>query len=465
MKKIILLFNMILAAVMCSCIDDGFTTSPGDQPVFGTDTLSMGTVITGDGSVTRRLTLRNPNGKGVVISDLRLTGRDASMFRINVDGFAGQTFAGVEIRGNDSIYILVDCTLPPNGVTGGPARYEAALTMVANGVTTSLPIVALGQDVTRLEGALVTADTRFTADRPYRVMDSLVVAPGATLTLDPGAQLMFHDGAYMRVYGTLVGEGTPSRRVDMRGDRTSDVITGIPFDLMSRQWQGVAFMPGSHARLSHTDVRNTWVGVVSDGAALELVNCRLRNSAGSVLTAYDGSIDATGCEMAEAGGAAVHLEGGDHRMVHCTLANYYLFSAIQGPLLSLAHLDEASDNGSGQPYTRLLMANSVLYGLCADIAPGNLDGTAVRLDHCLLKSAGSDDDNFTSCVWDADPLFNTVRNDYIFDYRVREDSPAIGAGAPGYVAGAALTDMHGVSRSAGAPVAGAYATVGDFTQK
>ena len=75
--------------------------------------------------------------------------------------------------------------------------------------------------------------------------------------------------------------------------------------------------------------------------------------------------------------------------------------------------------------------------------------------HCLLKSKGSDDDNFISCIWDEDPLYYTVRSEYLFDYRLRDESPAIGAADPALTSPRAALDSYGLTRGS-RPDIGAY---------
>lgn len=289
------------------------------------------------------------------------------------------------------------------------------------------------------------------------------MAEGATLTVAPGTVLCFHDKASLIVRGTLVCEGTAEGPIVMTGDRTGNVVGDISFDIMSRQWSGVYFAPTSTGnRLTGTDIRNTWYGVaiegegVADAPALTMLNCRLHNSAGLVLEAVHTSIEATGCEFAEGGGGLVYLHGGRHRFNHCTFSNNYLFTAIGGPAIGFGHLsaDEETgfDDGSGLPYLAAEISNSIIYGLGADLSHGDLTDTAVRVHRCLFKSEGSDDDNFTECLWDSDPLFHTVRSEYFFDYRVKDESPAIGAADPSYPAPA---DAYGHARGA-APDLGAY---------
>lgn len=448
-------------SMMTSCIEDGFSSSPSDRPVFSVDTLDIGTVITGDVSMTRRFTVRNPNHKGLIISDIRVDGSNAECFRLNVDGFSGESFRDVEIRANDSIYIFVSSTLPANNIDE-PVNVDAKIVFTTNGATDEVVLRATGQDVTRLKAQVVTGDVVFDSSRPYQVFDSLIVAPGARLTLSPGTSLMFHDKAYMRVYGTLVSDGTIEQPVEMRGDRTGDVITGITFDLMAGQWYGVQIMPGSTGNvLNNTVIRNTVIGIVADATDIRMVNSRLRNSQNYVLAATDSEITAVGCEFGEASMGLVTIDGGTANFDHCTFANYYLFSAIYGPALQFMHLnaDDKADAGTDRPFTMARVTNSILYGLGTDIAPGTLDGTQVYLENCLLKSKGTDDEHFVKCLWNADPLYYTVREDYIFDYRLKPESPAIGAGNVSLSTDpAAATDGYGLARGT-RPDLGAYVFV------
>lgn len=458
----ILLFFMGL--FVTGCIDDSISTSPSHQPSFSVDTLKLGTVFTDEMTVTHKFAVHNRNGKGINISDIRVSGANAEMFRINVDGMSGTSFQNVEIRANDSIYVFVEAHLPQNN-TDNPVSVEANIDFLTNGMTRSVIVHADGQDVNRMRAVTIDNDTHFTSGKPYQIFDSLVVAQGATLTLDAGADLRFHDGAIFIVRGTLISNGTVDKPVNISGDRTGNVITNITFDLMSRQWNGLQFTVSSEGnRMSHTHLRNTWYGVIVSGDGngrpdsapkLWLQNCKLRNSGDLALEVYDANVYALGCEFAEAANGVVYLQGGTHVFNHCTFANYYLFSAISGPAVALAHLSAEDAVDSSTPYTSALFSNCIIYGLGADIAPGDLSGTQVTLRNCLLKSNGTDDDNFVDCLWGADPLYYTVRNEYIFDYRLKPESPAIGAANASLTLPEAARDFYGNLRGA-TPDIGAY---------
>lgn len=450
MQKIFLLIALIIA--LTGCIEDGFTTSPSDQPLFSVDTLKLGTVFTDEATTTHRFTVRNPHSKQISISDISLSGDAADYFRLNVDGISGRRFNNVEIRGKDSIFVFVEATLPEGSKP--LSDFEAKVNFTTNGVTRDVVITAAGQNVNRLRAVTLTEDTHFDSALPYQVFDSLVVSPGITLTISPGTQLYFHDKSMLIVRGRLIAEGTVEAPINMTGDRTGNVVGDISFDLMSRQWTGVFFTSTSTKNiLSHVSLRNTTQGVTLDGdpqsgdTQLTLINTRLRNSGGLVLEAYHSTIDATGCEFAEASDGLVYLQGGRYNFTHCTFANYYLFTAIGGPAVQFAHVsaDEKTglDDGSGLPYTQATFVNSIIYGNGTDLSHGDLTGTGITMRRCLLKSKGSDDDNFIECIWDTDPLYYTVRSDYYFDYRVKPDSPAIGAGE----ATDAPADWYGTTRA------------------
>ena len=105
----------LLTIVLPSCIEDGFSTSPSDQPTFSTDTLDLGVIFTDEPSPTSRFVVYNRNSKSLSVSRIALSGANAGLFRLNVDGISGETFSDVEIRGKDSIFVFVEATLPENG--------------------------------------------------------------------------------------------------------------------------------------------------------------------------------------------------------------------------------------------------------------------------------------------------------------------------------------------------------------
>lgn len=456
------LISLIMACTgMVSCIDDAMTTSSSDVLSFSRDTVDFDTVFTDLGTPTARLIVFNRASKGLEISSIKFKDPD-TRFRFNVDGVSGVEFHDVEIRGRDSIYVFIECFIPETQ-GASPGLVADDLEFVTNGVTQTVRVEAYGQNVTRLRNVRLTADTRLTADRPYVVFDSLTVCKGVTLTVDPGAQLLFHDGASLVVEGRLEAVGRPGKMIDMRGDRLDNVLPDVKYDILPGQWKGVRIAAGSHGnRIEYVDMRSTLAGLTVDSCAdlqqtrLTLLNSWLHNSSGNVLTSRYSKVNAYGCCFSEAGGSVVSLAGGDHEFLQCTIANNHLYS-ISGPLLELLHVLPEDIDENSAPLMRARFSNSIIYGLRADLNTGDLTGSDVVFRYVSLGSKEEDDDNFINCLWETDPLFRTVRQDYLFDYRLQEDSPVRSAGDPALVTPEVMYDMDGVDRLGhGAPSLGAF---------
>ncbi len=475
MKRFKIFFSLLagllaISATLTSCIQDAVSTSAADQPTFSTDTVRMGSLLTLGPSPTSRFIVYNRHDKIMNISDIAFRDDEAGQFRINVDGMSGRRFSNVEIRPNDSIFVFVEATLAENG-QDLPVNVLAHIDFRVNGVTSSMPVKASGQDVTRLSG-----DTRFAADaslspgKPYLVCDSIVVEEGATLSLPAGTRLLMHDKAEIIVHGTLLVTGSTEKPVEITGDRSGFVAASIPYEVMSGQWGGIRFSPTSTGNEIHqASIRNSEWGIILDhcggsrqAPALILHNSVVRNTKNYVVEAIHSSLTAVGCELSDASLGILRLVGSEHLVSQSTLANYYLFTAIGGPALRLEHLDPENESGSEPSDDDTLpwmsdteIHNTIIYGLGPDLSHGDLEGLPVTLVNCLLKSAGSDDFNFINCLWDTDPLFGVSREDYIFDYRLASDSPAIGAGDTDRHYPLADTDMYGDSRLP-LPTLGAY---------
>lgn len=466
MKRILLyiICGVVAAATFTGCIEDGISTSPQHQPQPGIDTLNLGVVFTGEGTPTAHFKVYNRHDKIISIDKISLRpGESDANWRFNVDGISGSEFAGVEIRPNDSIFVFADVTLPD--LRGNEGReYINHIDFTTRGVTQSVTLAVTGVDAERLRGVTLTEDATFTAERPYVIYDSLTVAEGATLTLEAGTKLHFHSDAFLTVDGTLQSKGLPGAEVEMTGDRMGTVVGRVDYEIMSGQWGGLWFSSTSAGNvMEYTSVRNTTWGVVVMNSqyteatpALRMVNCQLRNSKDFVLSTYHTGVEAIGCELADASSGVVYMQGGNVLISNSTIANYYLFTAV-GPALQFSHAwvdEEMNQDDADLPLLKADIRNSIIYGMGQDLSHGDLSGTEIYLRNCILRSEGSDDDNFIGCLWNADPLYYTVRTDYHFDYRVHPESPAIGVADPELTPEWLVDDRYGRLRTNG--TLGAY---------
>lgn len=470
LRYLVLTFAVAIGLTLASCIDDAMSSSPADTLTFSRDTVNFDTVFTDMGTPTARLVVHNKAKKGINISSIRFRRGDTE-FSMNVDGVSGNEFHDVEIRGRDSIYVFIECYIKATD-SNAVGLVSDELEFVTNGVTQQVRVEAYGQNVTRLRNVRVDRELTLTADRPYVVFDSLYVPSQATLKIEPGAQVLFHDGASIVVDGRMEAVGETGKMIQLRGDRLDNVLPDVAYDIMAGQWKGIRIGAESYGnRMEYVDMRSTMEGLTLDSCAdqsrqkLTLLNSWLHNSQGNVLTSRYAKVDAYGCCFSEAAGAVVALHGGDHRFLQCTIANNYLFSAIRGALLSLYHVlppDSFDAPLNSRPLMKASFENCIIYGLGSDLNTsqlnkGDLTGSDVYFRNVSFKSAGSDDYNFIECMWETDPDFYTIRPEYYFNYRLKEDSPVRDAGNPAYVDAIVATDMDGVSRlSAGRPSLGAY---------
>lgn len=454
-----LLMACVIVTVLPSCIEDGFTTSSSDQPTFSADTLKMGEIFTQEGTPTKRFTVYNHADKNLSISSITLRDDADAWFRLNVDGISGRSFSNVEIRPNDSIFVFVEATVPANGVPE-VVSLNRHLDFVTNGQTRTVVLNAQSRDVIRLRDVTLTESTTLTAREPYVIYGSLRVPQGITLTLEPGATIHLHDKARIDVEGSLISSGTPQANVNLIGERTGNVAASIPYELMSGQWDGIYFAPTStDNRLEYTSVRNSSNGLTFEPndapTVAEIINCQIRNTTNYIINAAHANLRLTGCELTDASLGILHLKGGHHEINHCTIANYYLFTALGGPAIQFEHIDAETADDSGKPMLTAEITNTIIYGNGTELSHGTLDDTGVYLRRCLLRSAGSDDDHFINCIWDEDPLYYTIRNEYIFDYRLKPESPAIGAADPALDTFGLTEDRYGQQLNSPADL-GAY---------
>lgn len=417
----ILLVLTILAALLQSCIEDSFDTSPSAQPTFSVEELDMGVQFTGQPSPTAMLKIYNPNSKLINLSSVKM--RSGAWFRLNVDGLSGREFADVEIRPNDSIYVFVECTLPRID-TDEPQVMDDALEVTTNGVLRSLPVKATAQNAVRHLRERIEGNAVMTATLPHLIADTLTVAPGATLTLEPGAQLLFHDKGALIIEGTLLSRGTAERPVRMTGDRTGNVVADISFEVMSNQWAGVRFGRNSRGNeLSHTEIMNTSLGVSVDSLAqVTFINSRLTNSGTTQLAIAGGAeVTALGTEVSNAASALVLTEGATLRFNRCTLANWYLFKWPDMAIIEFLAPEE----------THADFTNSIIYGRGAAIGDyGEVEEADIWFRRCMFKEKGSDDGRYLQCLWESDPLLDYSLTDYVFPYKPLEGSPALEAADP-----------------------------------
>lgn len=481
------LWTALLCAVfsIASCMnDDEFTTDAGALLTFEADTVKFDTVFTTIGSSTKRFKVFNTNKKGVRCQSVALESGGANGFRINVDGHSGALLTDIEIPGKDSIFIFAEVTLNPQSSDTPVLVRDKILFTLENGRQQQLVLQAYGQDIIVLRAEEVTADRILTGVRPYLIYDSLVVKEGATLTIDAGTTLCFHDKAYLGVHGTVVSNGTQEKPVIFRGDRIDRMFTNLPYDFMDAQWGGVTLHPESTNNLfTHTDIHSGTYGIACQPSTttekkLTLESCIIHNVSGHGLMLHSCIVEARNSQITNAGGDCIHIVGGNHDFVHCTIAQFQLWHSGSGTALSITNTEDKKD----YPLDAANFYNCLITGWSNDeiiIVKSKQEDVALNyfFKNSLIniKMTGSESDEvkarFVDCFNESNLKGEDVvkgeknfqeRATYQFNFNLSEQSNARGIGSNEYVTLCPI-DLNGVERPTEKPDAGCFQFRSDET--
>lgn len=411
MRNLLYYFLALFALIGCMQ-DEDYTTSPNDLLMFSTDTVRFDTIISGSPTNTYTFTVYNRASKAIRIPQVSLEQGGASPFKVNVDGTPLQdgTASDFEISAKDSMIVYLMVNLPEQDSDEPVAAADKLVFTTEAGVQQKIVLTAAGQSVIPLSGQRITENTVFAARRPYRVMDSLVVEEGATLTLSAGTRLYFHPDAELIVYGTLHIAGTLDAPVQLRGDRMGNMFAGQPYDRIPGQWGGVTLKGTSYDNyFAYADIHSGKYGVRVDSsdvsrAKLTVENSVIHNTMRHALDIRMANVYVGNSQITNSGGDCVHIRGGDVTLVHCTVGRFYVFTGGSGVALDFANYD----GDVRLPLHRLVVANSIVTGYQDDEIMGSQnerfedDAYAYGFLNCLLRTPRPEEENpsLINCYWD-----------------------------------------------------------------
>lgn len=382
--------SVLLAAMSCQK-EQTYTGS--DLPIsFSTDTVQFDTIFTTLSSITKSFTVHNRNEKTVKIEQISLQGGDDSPYKLNIDGTNATSVKGVEIQGNDSLYVFVEVTLDPNNAAS-PMIAEDAITFQRKGNEKKVRLISFGQDVHLVDGEVI-GDETWVADKPYLIYNSLLVDTNATLRLAPGAQLYFSQESHLYVAGRIMAEGTLEEPILFSGARIDHDYEDIP-----GQWEGIWFMPGSSgSQFTHATIKNAIIGMQVDsmiGAnpTVTLHNSSILNMTSAAIYARGARIHASNTVLGNCGQYLAALTiGGEYRFEHCTFANYWQYSGRRYASIWLNnYYIDINNQEQARPLNEAWFANCLIYGsrsneILLDALEGaafntQFEGTFARVDN------------------------------------------------------------------------------------
>ena len=451
-----LLFTAIVMMAVMGCKEDvGFSVNPAHRLTFSSDTVRFDTLFTEVSSSTYSFLICNRNKESLLVTHAALSGGEASPFRVNVDGLSGTAFNDIIVRGNDSLFVFVEVTVDPRGQDAPFEVCDSLWFALESGVIQQVQLRAYGQDAVVLRGVTIDEDTRFTAERPYLIYDSLRVDEGATLNLDAGARLYFSEKANLHVYGRLYAEGTVDAPILFRGARTDRMFSYLPYDRLTAQWGGITLYSTSFDNLFvHCDIHSGVYGLRATSTDLSRRKLTVRDS--QIHNVDEDALQLTLCNaefynslFTNAGGHCVNILGGQLQFLHCTMANFFPWSGERGVALNISNYN--GDEKLIYPLVATTFANCIITGSKNDELMGVVLEKTDSVDyseyaqfvftHSLINSKGEarepDSLHFASIVWEHKDStaygrtnFRKIdHSNFIYDFHLDSLSCARGIGA------------------------------------
>ncbi len=437
---------------------------------FSNDTILFDTLFTTIGSSTYTLIVSNKESKKINISSVYLAGGAQSNFRMNVDGLSGYQLKDIEIPANDSIYVFVEVTVDPNSASG-PMLITDSIVFEVNGYQQDVDLLAYGRDAyfilpnRNIEGlppfhivAGENTDTVWTNDKPIVIYGYAVVDSTASLTIEAGTEIYFHNNSGLWIYkgGSLKVLGTQNEKVVFQGDRPEEYYKNMP-----GQWDRIWLNEGSvDNEINHAIIRNGFIGIQAEllesdmGNQLILKNTIIENMSGVGILSRAYSIDAENILISNCKQYNLALTlGGSYEFRHATFANYWNYDVRQTPAVYLNNYYMDSQNKI-YPYNlvKANFINCIIYGNNSEeiVLDNQAQGGSFNafFDHVLVKTEAS---TSNPAVWQS--IIRNQDPDFEENYHLGSSSAALENGKAGVLPS---FDLDGVSRDALNPDLGAY---------
>lgn len=450
MKRIFLYLLLLYACAFVACSDDDtFSTSRQNLLTFSVDTVQMDTVFSTIGSSTYTFWVFNHSNDGIRLKSVRLRQGNQTGFRVNVDGSyldnsLGSVVNDLEVRKGDSIRVFVELTAPETQKNEPQVVEDDLVFALESGVEQRVCLRSWAWDALRLQNLVVKNDTLIESSRPIIVYGGIKVDSLATLTIR-NTMLYFHAGKGIEVFGTLMTDSAT-----LRGDRLDHMFANLPYDRVSGQWgdEGAIIFHSSSTGnvLKNTEIRNAGLfGIRCDSAAydstsyrVDLQQCVIHNTAGTGIAAYNSNIRLYDCQITNAWHDCLAVYGGKADIKHCTIAQFYPFSAPRGAAVYFTNYVGDYD----YPLYGLLCDSSIMTGYEDEVWTGALRDTAVAFEYyfmnTLIRAAeDSDSTRFRNIIWESakDTVLQGIEHfpgidvdNYYYDFHLDSLSRAWGLG-------------------------------------
>lgn len=475
------IFIIIVSITLFGCIEDNYTTDTTHKLNFSTEELSFDTLFNTIASPTKSFLVFNNHKKSINISSIQLASGAQSYFRLNVNGLidAENKFNDIDIPANDSIFIFVELTISEQN-DNNPVFIQDAILFNTNGNTQQVKLSAYGQNITIFNSKTITSDTTLDNTRPFLIYNYLNVKDGCTLTLEEGVQIFLHNNANIIINGNLTAEGTLENPIKIQGDRLDKMndINKTPYAYLPGQWGGIYLQSpnGNHSLKNVNIIGGTngilLLGTTSNKPNLNIENSRIHTMTYNGIYTLNGNTDIVNTEISNCGTSCLNIIGGNNRITHCTIANYYEWAIRETPAVQISNYFIDGNWLYLYELQSAVFQNSILFGNRAEELALNKDTISQQnnafnfyFSDCLIKSSEISTKQFNNIIW-ANATTNTnifvntsienISQTGYYNFTLLNNAPACNK-ANKDVATIYPTDKNGINRFAdGKPDIGAY---------
>ncbi|WP_296622334.1 choice-of-anchor Q domain-containing protein [Marivirga sp.] len=425
-KALLFAFSGLLFFGFASC---SYEPEPTTEPInlsFSTDTLQFDTLFAERLSITRRLKIKNPSNKAVNISSIGLINQSQA-FQLTLNGRTQSSFSDQLLLAEDSLLLLVSANID-QGDVNNPFVIRDYLEVINQNNAQSVVFEAWGQNANYISDSILACDTRWNAEKPYVLSGTIQLDSSCVLSIEPGTKIYSAPETFLIINGSLQAEGNLENPIIFTNDRLDE-----PFASAPGQWGGIVFLEDSKDNyLKHTTIKNALFGLnlnvfnPDNQPDLILENCFVGNMAISSVISLNSDFAAVNSVFYNtAGGTVSHTGGGSAYYTHCTIANYFN-TAREDPAAFFSDL--AFDNNENEILApmEVQLVNNIIYGRITDEIQffeqqeGNL---SFSFSHNLFRSS-IEILSQNNSIRNQNPSFVEVND---ADFRLGEDSPAIGA--------------------------------------
>jgi len=428
------LFTKILSIVvgitwLMSCTPQDEILAGKPQPVtFSEDAIVFDTVFTALPTVSRYFHIRNPNKNAVLIRSFRL-GDAASPYQITIGGRPQAAARNIQLRGGDSLLVLVKINIPARNLEQPFALYDSLMVDMPDAVS-NIKLLAWGQDAVFVKQTSLSGNQTWQAGKPYIIYDSVTVLAGSRLTIQPGARIFAFNGAALVIDGSLQANGTADAPVVFSGFRQDGAYRQVP-----GVWRGLSFRRANqNSVLNFVQIRNATNAIHIDSPDndtqpdLLIQNTIIQYARQAGILAIAADVHVTNTRITHCGEYLfAGLGGGNYRLWHCTLVSEFYLIKRESPALLFTNYVKI--NGADrQNALTCEVKNTVVWGALSEEV-GFIQNTATVFTttflNNLLKSAPNATVYNSSNLLGTAPSFTDTRR---MNFGPATASPLVDAG-------------------------------------